>query len=746
MVSFDTVFSFKDPNSGGGIDCHISSGSITQKNPICGYPAFHSELLANIHDPLIAVDENYLFTYWNKAAEWLFGWSEEEVIGKSARDVFQAIVPDSTRGEATDRVLEDGYYEGEVYYRRKDGSYVLTYVRSNVLKDGNGAFKGTVTTFVDAAEKRSVEVEAEKNKNRVREVLNSITDTFMALGRNWDILYANESFAVKRVARALGLEGSKDFVGKNYWQVFPKYIGTSMEDNLRAAMETREIRRWQIKSVITDRWLECTAYPSSEGLAVMFADFTERKELEDRLACEIDGLSRLHEMSMRLFMQDEMRGLFYEFLHAAIALVHSEMGTIQMIDSTGNLRIVSQHGFKQPFLDFFGLVTPESDAACGLAKSTKKRVAVEDVTTSPIFVGTEALKVQLEAGVRAVQSTPLITRSGEMIGVISTHYREPRVPSEEELRLLDLLARQAADLIERMNHKQQLDSYARKLEGLVKERTKELEQALESERRSRREAILLQDILTHDIRNYNQVTKLSAELLLEELKGNEQVGTIVQHQISSLDAMTELLERAKKLSKLFSESKPSLHSVNVLSTIRDAIDLISSSSNAKQVNHTLRIVLPEGEKIFQGGGKDKIEDLSLYVVADDFLVDVFLNLYSNALKHGGGLVGSEIFIETTIEQDPVIEPSGVSGQGSSAMDPARWLKISISDNGKGIRDELKSKVFSRFESGTKGTGLGMSIVHTLVVERYKGRIKVKDRIEGDYTKGALFEFLLPRAK
>ena len=55
----------------------------------------------------------------------------------------------------------------------------------------------------------------------------------------------------------------------------------------------------------------------------------------------------------------------------------------------------------------------------------------------------------LAAEARAVQSTPLVSRTGKVLGMFSTHYRRPRRPSERELQLLDLLARQAADLIER---------------------------------------------------------------------------------------------------------------------------------------------------------------------------------------------------------------------------------------------------------------------------------------------------------
>ena len=83
------------------------------------------------------------------------------------------------------------------------------------------------------------------------------------------------------------------------------------------------------------------------------------------------------------------------------------------------------------------------------APAQGERVVVEDVASSPIFAGTPALAVMLEAEARAVQSTPLVSRSGKLLGMFSTHYRTPRRPTERDLRLLDLLARQAADLIER---------------------------------------------------------------------------------------------------------------------------------------------------------------------------------------------------------------------------------------------------------------------------------------------------------
>src|SRR5207249_6670536 len=63
--------------------------------------------------------------------------------------------------------------------------------------------------------------------------------------------------------------------------------------------------------------------------------------------------------------------------------------------------------------------------------------------------GQTSLSVLLDAGVRAVQSTPFLSSTGNLLGMISTYFRIPHRPSERELRLIDLLARQAADYLER---------------------------------------------------------------------------------------------------------------------------------------------------------------------------------------------------------------------------------------------------------------------------------------------------------
>jgi PAS domain S-box-containing protein len=173
----------------------------------------------------------------------------------------------------------------------------------------------------------------------------------------------------------------------------------------------------------------------------------ELRELNAQLNSELAASARMQQLSARLMELDDFHQLLSEILNAAMDISHADMGNMQLFQGDA-LKIVVQRGFDETFLHYFDAVH-QGHAACGTALREARRVVVEDVTRSSIFIGTPALEALLAAGVRAVQSTPLISQSGQLLGVFSTHYRTPRLPRESELRTLDVLAGLGAELIKR---------------------------------------------------------------------------------------------------------------------------------------------------------------------------------------------------------------------------------------------------------------------------------------------------------
>ena len=175
-----------------------------------------------------------------------------------------------------------------------------------------------------------------------------------------------------------------------------------------------------------------------------------------QMTAELEDMRRLNELSTLLVREEnKFEACYDEITRTAIAISGADKGNLQLFDEASrSLRIVAQQGFQEEFLKFFESVDDHAAASCGTAMVSSEQVVVDDVLTSKIFVGQPAQKVLLDAEVRAVMSTPLRSSKGNLLGIISTHYSRPGHPSERQLRLTNILARQAADYLERKHSEQ----------------------------------------------------------------------------------------------------------------------------------------------------------------------------------------------------------------------------------------------------------------------------------------------------
>lgn len=194
------------------------------------------------------------------------------------------------------------------------------------------------------------------------------------------------------------------------------------------------------------------------------------KQSSETLAQDLRSAQWLHALSERLVSAGNLQLFYNEVVNAAMALTGADGGTVQMLDEeTGELVLLESIGFDKKVRKYFYRVNATSGTSCGIALANHERTFVD--FDEGIADPDGSLKIHRDAGYRSAQSTPLVTRAGKPIGMVSTHWHKHHRPSERELRFLDLLARQTADLLER---KQQEEKYLLQLERDVQERTVEI--------------------------------------------------------------------------------------------------------------------------------------------------------------------------------------------------------------------------------------------------------------------------------
>ena len=144
---------------------------------------------------------------------------------------------------------------------------------------------------------------------------------------------------------------------------------------------------------------------------------------------------RLHAAAKELRGLSRPSLLFGKALEGALSLGGADRGNLQLVSpATGSLVIVAEHGFGAEFLEYFAAVDDDR-SACGRAAKRHAQTVVIDVTTDPGFAPHRAIAEA--SGFRAVISTPIIDGDGHLMGVVSTHYRQPHYPLARDRKIME---------------------------------------------------------------------------------------------------------------------------------------------------------------------------------------------------------------------------------------------------------------------------------------------------------------------
>jgi PAS domain S-box-containing protein len=116
------------------------------------------ELIAQVSEPVVATDSAGMITYWNAAAEQLYGWSSEEVLGKDSTVLLQTRWPGPGRRESfLSSIRSTSAWEGELSHVTRAGDEIIVDVSVRLLRDGAGEPTASIAVMRDATKRRRLE-------------------------------------------------------------------------------------------------------------------------------------------------------------------------------------------------------------------------------------------------------------------------------------------------------------------------------------------------------------------------------------------------------------------------------------------------------------------------------------------------------------------------------------------------------------------------------------------------------------
>ena len=136
--------------------------------------AYQASLLANVNDAIVATDAQYRLTFWNDAAEKMYGWQRAEVLGSAGVDIIKTEFSDATAQEMRQRIKEMGRWRGEVTQLRRDGTRIFAEVSSIVMHNNNGQIAGYLSINRDITERKQAENALRTAEENYRQMLENI--------------------------------------------------------------------------------------------------------------------------------------------------------------------------------------------------------------------------------------------------------------------------------------------------------------------------------------------------------------------------------------------------------------------------------------------------------------------------------------------------------------------------------------------------------------------------------------------
>ncbi|HSL29045.1 MAG TPA: PAS domain S-box protein [Anaerolineales bacterium] len=711
-----------------------------------------ARLLAQIDDAVIASDENFVLTSWNPAAERIYGWKAEEVIGRRGDEILRTELPRKPRAEMIRELRERGEFSAEVIQSRKDGSRAQIEARTVALHDEHGNLTGYVSVNRDITDRK----QAEQEKISLARFPEENPNPVLRATHEGKIIYAN-------AASQPLLAGWHTRVGE--------FLPTDWLPLIHELIRTGSSRTIDIRSGETTYSMMMVYAPDANDVNIYGRDITERKRAEENLRRfqllsensrdvilfinRIDGrIMEANAAAVRAYgySRDELLALSITDLRADATL---KLTLEQMAQAdTGGILFETIHRRKD------GSTFPVEVSSQGATIGDNRTLIsiIRDITE----------RKQAEADLRLIDQLLQLTSKMAKVGGWEFNPKTGEGTwTDEVARIHDLDPAQQTDLQLGLSFysgesRERVEQAVREAIELAKPYDLELEMVTTNGTRKWVRTMglpltqdgkvikvqgIFQDITErkqaeHEIRRLNEELEQRVVERTEQLqaanKELEAFSYSVSHDLRAplraIDGYTRILvEDYEQI--LDAEGK---RICNVISTEARRMgqlidDLLAFSRLGRKEMFRSRIDMKAlAESVFaellkeQDAGRIDFQIAKLPTTRGDLalLQQVWVNLLANAIKF------------TSKKERAVIEV----GCKQSKDENIYYVR----DNGAGFDMEYANKLFGVFqrlhsESEFEGTGVGLAIVQR-IIGRHSGRAWA----EGEVEKGATFYFALPR--
>jgi len=706
---------------------------------------YQALLLENVSDAVVSTDMNGYIKSWNKAAEAMFGYKEEEIIGQSAIDIIKAEYISASEQEVSVQLQESGRWRGEVRVFRKDDTAVYSIASVSIIQDGNGNAIGFLSVNHDITERKHAEEKLRESEEQYRSLfedspvalwvedfsgVKQLLDGLKSEGvenipaylrehPDFTLECANQIRVLDVNSTAVKLYHAKskaELLGK-LTDILRPLSAVQFEPELIYLAEGRlDFEREGIDQTLTGekiyvniRWTVAPGYETTLArVIVSTANVTERKLAEEKIQRQLQRLRALRAIDLAISSTFDMNLSLAVLLSGTVSQLGVKAAAILLYSpSLLTLEYAAGQGFKSSLIQNTRLRVGE-----GLAGQAALELRTMH-TTNPLnndsgFVRKELVK---EEGFKSYYGVPLVAK-GELKGVLEIFHDTELHPDQEWLDFLETLGGQAAIAIDNAQLFDGLQRSKLELEQRVAARTAELHRTnLELEHANRAKDEFLAT-MSHELRTpLNSILGLS-ESLMEQRRGPlnasqkkslETVETSAQHLLTLIN---DILEVSK-----IEAGKLSIHidTVSVKEVCESSLNFIKEAAFKKSIRMDFQ---PESSIIKLSADPQRLKQ-------------ILINLLNNAVKftpENGSIV---LKVHTTPERDQV--------------------RFSVIDNGIGISPDDLKKLFTPFtqlDSGLSrqygGTGLGLVLVYKMT-ELHGGSVEV----ESEVGKGSRFTVILP---